>query len=70
MIRLTVVALTIIITAAGEAGMALAAADCGLVRDPDKRRACFAERDRRPGDCGLIRDSDERRICYVRAERR
>lgn len=47
-----------------------AAADCGLVRDHDTRRACFAERDRRPSDCGLIRDGDARRMCRLRAGRR
>lgn len=44
--------------------------DCGLIRDGDRRRACFAEAERRPGECNLIRDNDERRLCRVRAERR
>ena len=45
-------------------------ADCGLIRDHDRRRACFAESGRKPSECGLIRDSDERRLCRSRAERR
>ena len=45
-------------------------AECGLMRDPDRRRACFAETERRPGECSLIRDGDQRRLCYRRAERR
>ena len=44
--------------------------ECGLIRNPDIRRACYAEAERRPSDCGLIRDSDERRLCRVRAEKR
>lgn len=49
---------------------ALAQADCGLIRNSDKRRACYAERDRRPGECSLIRDGDERRFCRSRSDRR
>lgn len=49
---------------------ALAGAACGLIRDADKRRACFAEAERRPGECNLIRNNDDRRMCRLRAERR
>ena len=49
---------------------ALAAADCGLIRDRDLRRACFAEQKRRPSECNLISDGDARRMCRLRAERR
>ena len=54
----------------GMAGRVAASADCGLVRDRDTRRACFAERDRRPSECELIRDGDARRMCQLRAGRR
>ena len=46
-----------------------ASGDCGLMRDEDKRRLCFAVGDNRSSEYGLIRDGDERRMCRVWAER-
>lgn len=62
--------LALLVLGAALPSPALAQADCGLIRDADKRRACFAEWDRRPSACNLIRDGDDRRMCYVRARQR
>ncbi|MGA0594576.1 hypothetical protein [Enterovirga sp. CN4-39] len=61
-------AITLVLAAAETAHAG--SSECGLIRDPDKRRACIAEAERRPGECSLIRDSDERRLCRIRAEKR
>ena len=42
---------------------ALARADCGLIRDSDKRQECYAVRDRGSARCNPIRNSDDRRLC-------
>lgn len=57
------------ICAAGFGGTAYAKADCGLIRDHDMRRQCYAVRDRKPSDCGLISDSDARRLCRAQSGR-
>ena len=45
---------------------ALAGNDCATMRDHDRRRACQAETQQRPGACGQILDHDRRKLCLAR----
>ena len=42
-------------------------ADCGAIRDYDRRQACFAEQRQEPRDCTSIKNWDDREVCRQRA---
>lgn len=42
-------------------------ADCGAIRDYDRRQACFAEQRQSPDGCTSIKNWDDREVCRQRA---